>query len=227
MWGTVVNVTAIIAGSLLGIVIKGGVPARYSKILMDAIGLSVILIGVKNALGSNDLLIVILSLVFGCIIGEALGIEARLDRIGQWFDNKLSGSFGNISQGFVTASLIYCIGAMAIVGSLESGLSGNHQTLYAKSVLDGITSIVMASSLGIGVMFSFLPVLLYQGTITVGAVFIKPLLTPEVISQMSSTGGLLIIAIGFNLLEIRKINIGNMLPAIFMPLIFFSIQKLI
>lgn len=227
MWGTVVNAAAIIAGSLLGIVIKGGIPARYSRILMDAIGLSVILIGLKNALGSNDLLIVILSLVVGCIIGEVLGIEAGLDRIGQWFDDKLSGSYGNMSQGFVTASLIYCIGAMAIVGSLESGLSGNHQTLYAKSVLDGVTSIVMASSLGIGVMLSSIPVVLYQGTITICAVFIKPLLTPEVISQMSSTGGLLIMAIGFNLLEIRKISVGNMLPAIFIPLIFFSLQQLI
>ncbi|RPJ78831.1 MAG: DUF554 domain-containing protein [Deltaproteobacteria bacterium] len=227
MLGTVVNVAAIIAGSLLGVAIKGGIPARYSRILMDAIGLSVVLIGLKNAFGGNDLLIVILSLVVGCMIGEFLGIEKGLDRIGQWFDKKLAGSYGNISQGFVAASLIYCVGAMAIVGSLESGLSGNHQTLFAKSVLDGITSIVMASTMGIGVMLSSLPVLLYQGAITLSAVLIKPLLTPEVISQMSATGGLLIMAIGFNLLEIRKINVGNMLPAIFIPILFFAIQKLI
>jgi uncharacterized protein len=227
MLGTVVNVAAIITGSLLGIAIKGGIPARYGRILMDAIGFSVVLIGLKNALGSNDLLIVILSLVVGCIVGEFLEIEKGLDRIGQWFDKKLAGAYGNISQGFVAASLIYCVGAMAIVGSLESGLSGNHQTLFAKSVLDGITSIVMASTMGMGVMLSSLPVLVYQGAITLSAVLIKPLLTPEVISQMSSTGGLLIMAIGFNLLEIRKINVGNMLPAIFIPILFFAIQKLI
>ncbi|MFH2067711.1 MAG: DUF554 domain-containing protein [Pseudomonadota bacterium] len=227
MLGTIVNVAAIIAGSLLGIAIKGGLPVRYSRILMDAIGLSVVLIGMKNALGSNDLLIVILSLVIGCIIGEFFGIERGLNLIGRWFDQKLASSYGNISQGFVAASLIYCIGAMAIVGSLESGLSGNHQTLFAKSVLDGVTSIVMASTLGIGVMLSSLPVLIYQGGITLSAGFLKPLLNPEVISQMSATGGLLIMAIGFNLLEIRKINVGNMLPAIFVPLLFFGIQNLI
>jgi uncharacterized membrane protein YqgA involved in biofilm formation len=226
MLGTIVNVAAIIAGSLLGIAIKGGLPARYSRILMDAIGLSVVLIGFKNAMGSNDLLIVILSLVIGCMIGEFFGIERGLNRIGQWFDQKLASSYGNISQGFVAASLLYCIGAMAIVGSLESGLSGNHQTLFAKSVLDGVTSIVMASTLGIGVMLSSLPVLIYQGSITLSAGFLKPLLNPEVISQMSATGGLLIMAIGFNLLEIRKINVGNMLPAIFVPLLFFGIQHL-
>lgn len=227
MLGTIVNVAAIISGSLLGIAIKGGLPARYSRILMDAIGLSVVLIGFKNAMGSDDLLIVILSLVIGCMIGEFFGIERGLNRIGQWFDQKLASSYGNISQGFVAASLLYCIGAMAIVGSLESGLSGNHQTLFAKSVLDGVTSIVMASTLGIGVMLSSLPVLIYQGGITLSAGFLKPLLNPEVISQMSATGGLLIMAIGFNLLEIRKINVGNMLPAIFVPLLFFGIQNLI
>jgi uncharacterized membrane protein YqgA involved in biofilm formation len=131
-----------------------------------------------------------------------------------------------ISKGFVSASLLYCAGAMAIIGSMESGLTGNHQTLFAKSILDGVGSVLFAATLGIGVLFSAVSVFIYQGLITVTASSIKPFLLPEVVSQMSAVGGLLILAIGVGLMEIRKIKIGNMLPAVFIPLIFQMLRHL-
>lgn len=221
MFGTLVNVLAIAAGSLIGLAFRGGIPKHYKQTVIQAIGLAVMLIGMKGALKSQDILVMIFSLAIGSIIGEMLRIEYRLNQLGKWLETKVAQSEGGIAHGFVTASLIYCVGSMAIVGSMESGLTGNHQTLYAKSVLDGISSIIFASSLGAGVLFSALSVGIYQGTLTLAAVLIKPFLIPAVVDQMSSVGGILIMAIGFNLLEIRKMNVGNMLPAIFMPLLYY------
>ncbi len=221
MLGTLVNVLAIAAGSLIGLAFRGGIPGHYQKTVIQAIGLAVMLIGMKGALKSQDILVVIFSLAIGSITGEILRIEFRLNQLGKWLETKTVQSEGGVAHGFVTASLIYCVGSMAIVGSMESGLTGNHQTLYAKSVLDGISSIIFASSLGAGVLFSAVSVGIYQGTLTLAAVLIKPFLIPQVVDQMSSVGGILIMAIGFNLLEIRKMNVGNMLPAIFMPLLYY------
>lgn len=224
MTGTIVNALAIVLGSILGLIFRKGIPEGYKNTIMQAISLAVILIGLKNALKTDDLLVVIISLAVGSIIGEFLRIEERLESIGRWFDKKLSHQYGSVSKGFVTASLVFCVGSMAIVGSLESGLTGNHQTLFAKSALDGIFSAIFASSMGIGVMFSSVPLFFYQGFITLAASFIKPYLIPVVIAQMSATGGLLIAAIGINLLGLAKIRIGNMLPAIFLPLLYYSIR---
>ncbi len=224
MLGTFVNCAAIIAGSLIGILFKNGIPEKYSQTIMHAIGLAVILIGLKSAFGCNDLLMIIISLAVGALIGEFVGIENYLERLGSFLETKLSKSSSSFSAGFVTASLMYCVGSMAIVGSLESGLTGNHDTLFAKSTLDGIVSIILSSSLGIGVLFSALPVLLYQGTITLMAGLLKPLLIPAVVSQMSAIGGLLIVAIGLNMIREKKLKVGNMLPAIFIPLIYFFIR---
>jgi len=227
MLGTIVNTVAIISGSLLGMLFKGGIPEKYSKIMMHAIGLAVILIGLKTAFKTDDILIVIISLAVGSAAGELLRIEDRLERVGKQLGSLVSRNDEGVAKGFVMASLIYCVGAMAIVGSLESGLSGNHQTLYAKSLLDGIGSILFASTLGIGVLFSAVPVFLYQGTITLLASGLKPFLVPDVVEQMSAVGGLLIFAIGINLLEIKKLKIGNMLPAIFIPLIYQIFNKIL
>lgn len=226
MFGTWVNTAAIIAGSLVGIILKGGIPKAYTVTIMQGISLAILLIGMKMALKSDDILLIIFSLAIGSVIGEFLKIEDYLEKLGKWLESKLSGKGDGFSKGFVTASLLFCVGSMAIVGSLESGLTGNHQTLFAKSVLDGVSAMVFASSLGIGVMFSAVSVLIYQGIITLSAGLIKPLLMPEVIAQMSAVGGLLIVAIAFNILEIRKIRVGNMLPAIFIPLIYFIISRL-
>ena len=226
MLGTIVNCLTIIAGSLVGILFRNGIPEKYNQTVMQAIGLSVILIGIKSALGCNDLLIIIISLALGSLIGEWIGIENYLERLGNFLETKFSKNSASFSTGFVTASLMYCVGSMAIVGSLESGLTGNHDTLFAKATLDGIVSIILSSSLGIGVLFAAVPVLLYQGSITLMAGLLKPLLVPAVISQMSATGGLLIMALGLNMIREKKLKVGNMLPAIFIPLIYFFITNL-
>lgn len=227
MFGTIVNTLAIIVGSFIGVVLKGGIPKKYNITVMQAVSLAVILIGLKAALKTDELLLVIFSLAIGSLAGEFLKIEERLEQLGQWLQRRFSKGGNDIGKGFVTASLIYCVGSMAIVGSLESGLSGNHQTLFAKSVLDGIASIILASTLGIGVAFSAVSVFVYQGVITVTAAFMKTALVPSVVSQMSAVGGLLIMGIGFNLMEIQKVKVGNMLPAIAMPLVYYLVKKLL
>jgi len=227
MLGTFVNCLAIIAGSMVGLLFKNGIPDRYNQTVMQAVGLAVLLVGLKTAIVSDDLLVIIISLALGALVGEGVGIEDRLERLGKFLETTFSKGSGGFAQGFVTASLIYCVGSMAIVGSLESGLSGNHATLFAKSCLDGIVSIILSSSLGLGVMFSAVPVLLYQGAITLMASVLKPLLVPAVIAQMSGVGGLLILGIGMNMLREKKIKVGNMLPTIFIPLVWFMIQRLL
>jgi len=217
---------AIICGSLAGMLFKNGVPEKYNQTVMQAMGLAVILVGIKSALGCDDLLIIIVSLAIGSVLGELVGIESYLERVGNFLERKFSKNSSGFSAGFVTASLMYCVGSMAIVGSLESGLTGNHEILFAKACIDGIVGIILTTSLGIGVMFAAIPVLLYQGGITLLAGVLKPLLVPAVVSQMSGTGGLLILALGLNMLREKKIKVGNMLPAVFIPLGYYLIRQL-
>lgn len=216
MLGTIVNAAAIIIGATIGILLKAGIPEKIKNTMMQGIGLSVIVIGLSMALKTENIIITILSLVLGGIVGEVLKIEERLENIGKRIEKKLgSGSTGAVAKAFVTASLIYCIGAMAVMGALESGLTGKHNILYAKSTLDGISSVIFGSSFGIGVAFSALPVLIYQGLITIAASSIKGFLTGSILNEMTATGGVLILGIGLNILGITKIKVGNMLPAIF------------
>ncbi len=179
---------------------------------------------------TDDLLVVVFSLVFGAVLGEAVEIENKLENLARYFEARVAiktSDSSSFAKGFVTASLIYCVGSMAIVGSLESGLTGNHQTLFVKSVLDGVTSIIFASTMGLGVIFSSVAVFLYQGAITLAATVLKPYLVSETVSQMTSVGGLLIMAIGFNMLNVTKIKIGNLLPAIFLPLFYYIFLQFI
>jgi hypothetical protein len=166
-------------------------------------------------------MVVTLSIVIGGMVGELLGIEDWFNSIGMKLEQRFGNGNGNFAKAFVSASLVYCVGAMAIMGSLESGLTGHYNTLFIKSILDGVTSIVFASSMGIGVAFSALPVFLYQGGITLAAVYIKPLLTGDIIREMTATGGLLIFGIGINMLTGGKVQIrvGNLLPAIFVAIL--------
>lgn len=224
MLGTIVNSIAIIVGGVTGIFLKKGIPERYKVTIMQGIALSVSLIGLLGALDTGNILLMVFSVVIGTIIGEAARIEERLEDMGKWLENKVGNKEGGIVKGFVTASLIYCIGAMAIMGSLESGLTGNHEILFTKSLLDGITSVIFASTLGVGVVLSGIAVFIYQGLITMTAAFIKPFLVESVIQEMSAVGGLLIIAISFNIMEIKKIRVGNMLPAVFVPIFYYILQ---
>ncbi len=214
MLGTIVNVLAIIAGTVLGLIFKKGIPEGSKEITFSAIGLSVILIGLKMGMKGSNELILIISLVVGGLIGEALGIDNHLNGLGEKLYKIAGNKDSTFIQGFVTASLIYSIGAMATLGPLEAGLNGNYQILFVKSTLDGITSIILASTFGIGVVFSILPVFIYQGLITLFAGMLEGILTETVITYLSATGGLLITAIGINMLLKREIKVANLLPAI-------------
>lgn len=223
--GTIVNAGAILVGTIAGLLIQKGIKENYSKAVIKAIALTVIMIGISGALETNNLLLVIVSLVLGTLSGTALQIEARLDRLGEKLNQRFGRGDSPFVEGFVTASLIFCVGAMAVVGSIESGLQGNHETLFAKSLLDGITSLILASTLGVGVLFSAVAVLLYQGGITLLASNVAPLLTDAVITEMSAVGGILILGLGLNILDVGKerIPVGNMLPAIFIPILIMQI----
>lgn len=223
MLGTLANVSAIIAGSLAGLIFKGRIPEKYSTTIIQAVSLGVILVGLESALQSKDFILVIISLAVGSLAGELLRIEYGLEQAGRWLEKKISGKPGSsgVAAGFVNTTLIFCIGAMAIIGSLESGLAGKHDTLFAKATIDGIAAVIFSSTMGIGVLFSAFSVLLYQGSITLAASYIKPFLVPEVITQMTSVGGLLIMCIGINMIGKLNIKIGNMLPAVFVPLIYY------
>jgi uncharacterized membrane protein YqgA involved in biofilm formation len=225
MLGTFVNTGAVIVGSLIGYFFKNLIPERYSDTIMKAISLGVILIGLQMALEVQNILLMIFSLFLGSLIGEIINIEEGLDKAGDFVEKKLSKIKGDISQGFVAATLLYCTGSMAIVGAIEGGLLGKHDILIAKSFLDGVVSIALAASLGIGVLFSSLSVLLYQGTIVLIAGLAKNLLTDVVVNEMSAVGGLLIMAIGLNFLLKDRIRIGNLLPAMFVPILYFMIIK--
>lgn len=226
MFGTIVNTVSIICGSLVGFALQKGIPEKYTRTIMQGVSLAVILVGISASLKSDAFLLVILSLAIGGLIGEWIDIEGFLAGLGEKVQKRYSQPESNFTKGFVTASLVFCVGSMAILGSLESGLTQNHDILFAKSALDGITSLVFATTFGIGVMFSAIPVFLYQGAITMAAMGIKPFLVAEVVAQMTSVGGLLILSIGLNLLEIAKIRLGNLLPAIFIPLVWFMAKSL-
>ncbi|MFW5998815.1 MAG: DUF554 domain-containing protein [Bacillota bacterium] len=222
MIGTIVNTAAIIVGAGFGTVIGNKLKTRYKNTAMQGLSLAVLLIGLKMAMGTNNVSIIIFSLLLGGLIGEFLKIETRLKNIGEWFEKHLKGQ-GQVAEAFIQCSLIYCVGAMAIMGAIQDGLLNDPSTLYAKSMLDGFTAIAFSSTLGIGVILSAIPVFLYQGIITFLAGYLKPLLTDPVITEMTATGGMLIFAIGINLLNIAEIKVGNLLPALAVAVILVSL----
>lgn len=216
MKGTIVNVVAIFLGCSAGFILKSKFPEKIEKIIMQALGLASLLIGMQMAIKADNILLVIFSLVIGGVIGEIINIEADLEKFGERIKRKFksNNTSERFVEGFLTASLLYCVGSMAIMGAIKEGLSGNPDILYAKSLLDGVTSIAFTAAMGIGVLFSAIPVFLYQGGITLLARTIKDFLSPEIINEMTAVGGILIWGIGFGLLGIKKIKVGNLLPAI-------------
>ncbi|MDW7676682.1 MAG: DUF554 domain-containing protein [Bacillota bacterium] len=227
MLGTIVNTIAILLGGILGLLFRKGISDRFKTTVMQSLGLAVFMIGLAGALRSENILLLIFSMVVGSLIGEALKVEDNLNRLGKWIETKSGQGEGQVARGFVAASLIFCVGAMAIVGALESGLTGNHETLYAKSLLDGVSSIIFASTLGIGVLFSAASVFVYQGAITLAAGALASVLLDAVILEMAAIGGLLIMGIATNILEFKRIPVGNMLPAIFIPLLYPAVEPFI
>lgn len=226
MLGTIVNCLVVIAGSILGIILKKGINERYKSTIIDGVSLGLLVVGIMGGIKTQNLVLVVISLALGALIGEAIDIEGRLLNLGKIVEKRFGQGDSYFAKAFVSSTLVFCIGAMAIVGSLESGLTGNHETLFAKSTMDGIFSIIFASSLGIGTAFSAIPIFIYQGSITLLASYLKDILTAELINEMSAIGGILIIGIGLNMLNIKKIKVGNLLPAVFIPVIYFLVLSL-
>lgn len=223
MLGTLVNCIAIIGGSLVGFILKGGIPERIKDTIMKALALCILMIGISGAIKSENTLLIIASMIIGGLIGELIDIDKGLRLLGDKIEEKLQGKGGKVSEGFVTASLVYCVGAMAIVGSLNSGLKGDYSILYTKAMLDGISSIMFTSTLGIGAALSAVSVFLYQGIITLAASLLQGVLTGTVIVEISAVGSLLILGLGLNMMEITKIKVANLLPAVLVPIVYYLI----
>lgn len=226
MPGLIANVIAIIIGSLAGLFIRNGLSVRFKSMVTNAIGLSCLFIGAAGAFrgllgGNSHPVLFIISMVIGGLIGEFIDIDAKLNGLGVFIERKV-GTEG-FAKGFVAASLLYCVGSMAIIGSLEAGLMGNYDTLFAKSVLDGVTAVVLAASHGFGVIFSSVSVFLYQGLIVLLASSVQQYLTEDAVRELSIVGGILIFAIGLDMLGIKKVKVANFLPALIVPVIFYAV----
>lgn len=217
--GTIVNAGAIVLGSLIGMLAKKAIPQRMGDLIMTAIPIVVMVLGVQFSIASKNILIVIVSLVIGAIIGELIDIDKKLEVFGNNVQLKMKGNDSNFSAAFVSTTLIYCVGSMAILGSIESGINGNHTILYTKALMDGISAVFFASTLGAGVLFSSISVFIYQGILTILAGYVSPYLSSTVVTEMSATGGILLIALAFTILGIKKIKVANLLPAIFLPIV--------
>ena len=219
--GTVVNVAAIAGGSLLGLLVGRGIKEKYQETVIYGLALCVIVLGIQMALQGQHILLTIISLVVGSILGEALGIEEKLEQVGTLLAEKFQksrkkGDAGTDAfvEGFLNASLLYCVGAMAIVGSIQDGLSGDPTTLYTKALIDGLSGINYASNFGVGVLFSALSVGVYQGILTALAGFLGPWMSQLVVQEVAACGGLMILGIGINMTKLLKIRVGNMLPGL-------------
>jgi len=223
MKGTLVNTGTVILGSLIGLAVGSRLPEKVKQIVMNGLGLCTLLIGFKMAFKGEQILLIIGSLVLGGIIGEFLNIEGWLERLGEKIKKRVKSESGNFVVGFVTASLVFCVGPMTVVGSIEDGIRGDASILYAKSVLDGFASIAFASGLGVGVLFSAATVLVYQGLLTLLGQKLSFLLNQHVLNELTATGGLMIVGIGLLLLDIKKVRVGNFLPALVIVVIMASI----
>ncbi len=218
MLGVLVNVVAVLLGGFLGVLFKKGIPQKVEQGVMSALGLCCMVIGIDGALNGMDTLVVIISMVLGALVGGILDVDKGVNWLGAWVEHKFQKEQGQVTlaEGFVSATLLFCVGAMAVVGSLNSGLRGDHAMLYTKSLLDFCSSMMLAVSLGAGVMLSAVSILLFQGSIALLAGVIEPLLDaiPGSVEQISCVGSVMIIAIGLNLIGICKIKVANFLPAI-------------
>jgi len=212
--GSIVNALAIVLGSLIGLGFGAFLPEAIRKITFQMIGLFTLVLGTKMAMESNNLLLLLLSLIIGAIIGEIIHIEKRLERLSNRIKAKFKSKNELFSEGLITAFLLYCIGSLTFVGAIEEGIHQDRTLLYTKSMMDGITSILLASTFGSGVLFSAIPLLLFQTLLTWGAYSFEPYLQEAMITEISAVGGVLILALGLNILKIQKIKVSNLLPAI-------------
>ena len=227
MLATVINVALILIGSALGLLFKNLIHEKLLSIITHALGLCVLGIGISSMVGTENMLCVIVCMVVGTVLGHAIDIEGRLERGGDRLRAKVmkGRNGGGFTESFVNASLLFCVGAMAITGSMEAGLNHNYEILISKGVIDGVTSISFAATMGVGVAFSVIPLLIYQGALTLLAAWVGPLLPAAVVTEMTAVGGTLIVAIAINMLGLgkEKIKVGNMLPAMFLPILYIPL----
>jgi len=225
--GTIINAAAIVGAGLIGIFLKKGIPDQMSNSIKDGLGLLVAIIGIQYALGAESYAVIGISIALGAIVGEWGRWEDKLNSLGGKLENLLSTGESQFVKGFVSATLLFCVGAMAIVGSLEDGLTGNYQILLIKSILDGIFSLLFTASMGVGVIFSAVPVFLYQGLITLAADILNPFLTDSMMNNITGLGGVLITGLGMNIAGITRFRIANLLPGVFLvPLVMLVVNLL-
>jgi uncharacterized membrane protein YqgA involved in biofilm formation len=222
MYGTLINAAAIVAGGTVGLLINSRIPEKLTKIAFQAIGLFTLALGIMMAIKVNNILFMVFSIILGAVCGEIMCIDKGLDRMGDFLKKKLKSDSSNFSEGMVTAFLLFCMGSMTVLGAIEEGLGSYPSLFMAKSVLDGLSSIALASTLGIGVLLSIIPLIIFQGGLTLFAASIEGVLTEQVINDISATGGLLLLGLGISILEIKKIKTVNMIPALLFAA-FFSL----
>lgn len=230
MSGVLVNVATVVIGSLIGLIFKKGISEKYTDAVMKGIGLCTLMIGIQGTLKGENQLVAIIAMVLGAIIGTAINIDGKLNGVGDFLSKKLKKGDGekvSIAEGFVTASLLFCVGAMTIIGSLESGLKGDHTTIFTKSILDLFSSCMLSASLGIGVIFAAIFVFIFQGGLVLMAGLLEPLLSDGAVAEITCVGSLMILALGFNLTGIAKFKVANYFPSlVFAPLVAYLFEIL-
>ena len=225
MLGTIVNTGTVVGGALIGVLIHSRMPERITKTTFQGIGLFTLYIGFTMAAKTGNVLVMVFSIVLGAIFGELLNLEARMEKVSEWGKRKVGSKNDKFTEGFVTAFMLFCMGSMTILGSIEEGLGGEPTLLLAKSFLDGFGAVALASSLGIGVLFSAVPLFFYQGGLTLLAGLVQGYLTEPIINEVSAVGGLMLIGLGITILEIKKLKILNLLPALVFAGIFAYFMK--
>ena len=224
MLSVTVNFFAVLAGGIVGTVLRGGIPERFRTLINQGLALCVMMIGISGALSTQNTLLMIVCIVIGAFLGTLIGIERGVENLGNWAQKKFNK--GGFADGFVNATLLFSIGSMAVVGSLNAGF-GDHDTLLAKSIIDGVSAIIIASSFGIGAAFAAVPMTIYQGAIALLAGVVRPYMSDAMILEMGAVGSLIIVALGFNMLGLTKIKVANMLPAMFIPCVYYPIAALL
>ena len=223
MLGTYVNVVAVVIGSLIGLVLHQRFPEKLKRIGFQAIGLCVLVLGTSMALKTDNFLILIFSLLLGAFSGEALGLDRHIELFGEWLKARIGSRNDQFSEGLVSAFLLYCMGAMTVVGAIEDGLNNDPSILYAKSLMDGCASVALASAFGLGVLVSALPLFLYQGGITLAAASAKSFFTEPLITELSAVGGVILMGLGIQLLDLKEIRVVNFLPALLVVIILVHV----
>lgn len=224
MLGTLFNVATILLGSLLGLFIRNSLPERFVKIVFQSLGLFTLFLGFSMCLKTdNQFMLLVFSLIIGSILGEMLRLEARFEQMSDWLKHKIKSKNEKFTEGLLTSFILFCIGPMAILGSIQEGLGESSDLLYTKSVMDGFSSIALSSAMGIGVLFSIIPLFFFQGGITVLASYISNFLNEAMINELTAVGGILLLGLALNILELKKIKVLNMLPSLVVVIVLYLV----